>query len=659
MKNPRKILSYQQQYRLELLELLNLILATLDTKQKVDIRREKQEETATRITEFLKVLDFPAGIDMPFQRALVQGDRRVIYPVLYFVLSQYPKHKKRAYLAQYLVSIAVPSHYLVDEEMNGIYQKYKEFQAEFQATIQHVDQQRTESASPKELQKKITQLEQEKEQLVAKITLLKKKNANKPEFQELVDATSQLRKEQEEGTKLYEKLMEQKAQLDWYDQQLLMTKQRLIDVKKMAAQNTSPEKMLEILRGDVKKNRDLCNEILGRELTEKLKRLQQIELILSEPPVTQTELEKLTLDVKRLQRETGTLEEKAKKMSEGSEDKLAIYKSQANAAAKKREKAQTELQKLEDEERALEKLLEQKEKEYAQLKGTKFMKHDDFKRYAADLRGKQTQYKKMRNIIQEVKAELTVLLNTEKALKAKSDEIVVQMKAIEVQTGAINFYGLEDGLTLISTKHEEINTSKTQSLSELTAKSTELKKLIESRKTQLDPLLKSLNVLKEQYKGIETKYNEQKQKYDATVMKLDNEKAALQSETEKLEAEYLKDETKYHSLAIQSQVTEAGQNRAANEVLFKTNADKRLSTQYKSYTDQLKAKIIELEGLLKEAKGQQKSVRETTELNSKQVIAFASLKKLLEIKLKTVSGGGIKAEGSPEKGSEEYNRLVL
>ena len=82
----------------------------------------------------------------------------------------------------------------------------------------------------------------------------------------------------------------------------------------MAAQNTSPEKMLEILRGGVKKNRDLCNELLGRELVEKTQRLQQIEMTLMEPPVTQSELEKLTLDVKKLQKEVSTLEEKAKKV---------------------------------------------------------------------------------------------------------------------------------------------------------------------------------------------------------------------------------------------------------------------------------------------------------------------------------------------------------
>ncbi len=82
----------------------------------------------------------------------------------------------------------------------------------------------------------------------------------------------------------------------------------------MSAQNVTPEKMLEMMRAETKKNRDMCNETLGRELSEKVKRFQQIGLVLNEPPVTQSELERLAQDVKRLQRETSTLEDKAKKV---------------------------------------------------------------------------------------------------------------------------------------------------------------------------------------------------------------------------------------------------------------------------------------------------------------------------------------------------------
>jgi hypothetical protein len=59
--------------------------------------------------------------------------------------------------------------------------------------------------------------------------------------------------------------------------------------------------MLENLRNETRKNRELNNEILGRELNDKRERLQRIELLLQEPMTTQSELERLTNDVKKLQ----------------------------------------------------------------------------------------------------------------------------------------------------------------------------------------------------------------------------------------------------------------------------------------------------------------------------------------------------------------------
>ena len=58
-------------------------------------------------------------------------------------------------------------------------------------------------------------------------------------------------------------------------------------------------------------------------------------MILAEPTTTQAELERLTSDTKRLQRECQVLETKVDK--ETGDDKLAIYRSQANAVAKKKD----------------------------------------------------------------------------------------------------------------------------------------------------------------------------------------------------------------------------------------------------------------------------------------------------------------------------------
>jgi len=80
-------------------------------------------------------------------------------------------------------------------------------------------------------------------------------------------------------------------------------------------------------------------------------------------------------------------------------DKLGIFKQQANMLSKKKEQKQADTKKLEMEKQALEKTLSEKEAEYAKTKGGKYMKRDDFKQYAANLRGKNQKYKEMKKIL--------------------------------------------------------------------------------------------------------------------------------------------------------------------------------------------------------------------------------------------------------------------
>lgn len=63
---------------------------------------------------------------------------------------------------------------------------------------------RQDSYNPAELKKEITQLEQEKDQLLTKINLFKNKG-KEADFQSLLEATSKLRKEQEQDAKLNDK----------------------------------------------------------------------------------------------------------------------------------------------------------------------------------------------------------------------------------------------------------------------------------------------------------------------------------------------------------------------------------------------------------------------------------------------------------------------
>jgi hypothetical protein len=51
----------------------------------------------------------------------------------------------------------------------------------------------------------------------------------------------------------------------------------------MTRENIGPEQMLNNLRNECRKNREMANDIIGRELNDKKERLQRIEMLLAEP----------------------------------------------------------------------------------------------------------------------------------------------------------------------------------------------------------------------------------------------------------------------------------------------------------------------------------------------------------------------------------------
>ena len=63
-------------------------------------------------------------------------------------------------------------------------------------------------------------------------------------------------------------------------------RQRLMDAQKVARENLGPEQMLNNLRNETRQNREICNDVLGRELNDKRERLQRIEMLLQEPQTT-------------------------------------------------------------------------------------------------------------------------------------------------------------------------------------------------------------------------------------------------------------------------------------------------------------------------------------------------------------------------------------
>ena len=123
--------------------------------------------------------------------------------------------------------------------------------------------------------------------------------------------------------------------------------QSLNDARKNLSPNNSPQQMLGAIRNEVKKNREIVRERMNVEYNERLKKLQQTEKMLAEPPITQNELMMLENTMTSLRRNVNAMEERLSKES-GKDDKLAIYKGQAALVTKKKEQIQDNVKREED-----------------------------------------------------------------------------------------------------------------------------------------------------------------------------------------------------------------------------------------------------------------------------------------------------------------------
>ena len=134
------LVEFDDKAPLELLELLNKVLGALDAEHlAVDIQRETQDKTQSRICGYLKVLGYPSDFSPNFQRDVVHGEKKTIQHLLFWLLTKMPELQRRAYTAKFLVPLEIPDEFLNDEEMSTTFADYKDLQAEFMAVHQNVD----------------------------------------------------------------------------------------------------------------------------------------------------------------------------------------------------------------------------------------------------------------------------------------------------------------------------------------------------------------------------------------------------------------------------------------------------------------------------------------------------------------------------------------
>jgi intraflagellar transport protein 81 len=556
---------------------------------------------------------------MEAQQGLLGGDKDVVHPILYWLLQNFEALQKRAYLAKFLVPLEVPEEFLRDEQVFDMYQQYKELQSQFKATHMHVEQKRQEHVDPSGMQQEVAQLESEKEQLAQKIKQIKHKTEKDEGFQALLQVTSMLRKEQEEEARIAEKLDEQKFQLERVEQLYLDHMGKLRELKE--AQDTSSmnsaDAMLKILRNEVSKMREAMSRII-QETNEKCIRMTDIERALSEPPVTEG-------DLRQVEQEVGMMQEQVQKLEaiveEHNQDKrLAVYKQQASLVAKKKDQVLKESKEVEEERNVLRQELSQKEREYEQQKGHKFMTRDEFKSYAASLRETSVRFKRLKGELNELRGENAILSRTVQTLQARDPT-------------PAGLHEAEQKLEKASIEKAQVDKAKGKTLDEISNIVTQINSQLKEMKNKLAPQIKALRSARQSFQTVEARYVEKKAVYDQAMLSVETDLKKVLGDVQRLEAETVDSERSYHELNAQLVLADSQMHRANSEAR-RLRKEERLDDSYASLSERYDAEIRNLDTLCKELRKQQTNVKDNHGNNLKQKKNFSLLEGLMKCKLK-------------------------
>eukprot|EP00501_MAST-03F_sp_TOSAG23-6_P000185 GSMAST32.ASY1.ANO1.188.1 assembled CDS len=580
------LVTFDEKSPFELLETLQMVLVYLDnTTHDVDIRDEPRDSTCSRIMQFLHLLKykFPPGRIEEFKQCVMKSNRNVIYPMLSWMLQRLAPLKKRAYLARFLINVEVPSEFFQDEEIKA---------------------------------KEISQLEEERQQLKDKISRNQRKMQSKEGFQELLDVTSALRREQEEETKLHERMQEQEHLLSKAEAEYMYV---LIFFKFVFffVRNFVPNDFFNgNFKNFVAESRALVKETLPRQMAQQTEKLRRLQNVMSEQPRSEEDVRHLEAECMSTEQDISELRRQiSNQQAKLGDDKLGIFRQQAALVERKLKTKEKECEDAEVEAAELQTKLQDKEAILSELTGPKFMKREEFKKYATELRSKTNKYKKLKKEIAVIAAETVTLDRTEQLLRSRDENVQELLAKIEKEKGLKSATDQVKGKTLeeISKIVSDINSS------------------LKKRKVQLQPQIKKLRAVRKGFRELEQVYLQKKATYDNTAVGLESSRLKLEKQCAILQEETVQEESRYHHLQCLIAVASFRMERVKQEEKF-AKGNGKLLRDFKNYTELYNHKLSSQASMSKELHKRQKEIKENALGNMKQKGMFEDLRKLLEAK---------------------------
>lgn len=635
------LVDFDEKTSVELIQILNNVLAELDASLRADVRDEPREARTAKIAQLLVVLKYPPlksgdeGTREAVDKGLAIGEKSVIYPILHWLLDRLPQHKKRAYVARFLYPVDVPQEFMQDEVLQECFTHYKHLQGEFKRAHQSVEKVRLTPIHPVEMKNEISTLEEEKKQLHQKIEKLKKQNEDVHDFQTLLGATNNLRLQQDEDARLADNMRKQKIALQGSEQRKKEALKRLNGLRSSTSASADAHALLQQLSDEVEALQRRVESDLPRELDAKRERLARMTEARFEPSRTADDVDEARRNILDDEQRIATLRKRIDAaVSDRNDNKLANFKQHATMISRKLHDKENELERLEAEHAKVSADIEKQESAMTELGGTKFMTRDEFKKFGAQLREKTHTYKKLKAELGDLRSESVTLHRTEQILRGRVANLELFLSELEARRGVRGYRDTQDKLERASEKTAETDQLKEKTLEEISNMVRQITLQLKEKKSDLAPQIHKLRDVRNTYQLVETEFLQKKTNYDKVAVGLDVDRQQLEHECDAYQEEALQEESRFHYLNCLTAMAEATLKRIDDEEGWKAGKGRGLLPNFKCYEDLYTNKLAQQQAFSDQLRKQRAHIEKHEGPSMKQRASYADMEKLLAFKLK-------------------------
>lgn len=394
----------------------------------IDVKENDPEETNRAIMDSLRKVQYrPSNTDLlTFRTSLVNGDKKVIHPILNWMFENKDRVQKTIYLAKFLIPLDLPPEAMAIPEVRGLWNQYHMGMDEFKEAHKMYEQSLHEGVQTKELRSDIGAIEMEIENVKKRIERTQSRLDKVPQQELLLEAAHNLRIEKERQKELQGQIDEQKQGLQRSNTLQERYKKELNNAR-LAAQGATPQSIVETIVEEAEVLEFMVQQKLPQELQSRQIEVQIMEDILNEANLGRDYLYELQSRVEEINSEVQRLvETKMNERGGGQSDTLAPFRQQAGMVARKKETAAEQLDQFSTELREVEAMLQEKQSKLQETIGEVILRGDELKQFVNTLRAKSNVYKEQRSQLASLRAETTDLTQTLENLKAQDPSLVFQ-----------------------------------------------------------------------------------------------------------------------------------------------------------------------------------------------------------------------------------------